>query len=139
MSRDVFADTGGLAAVMVANEPAHEAAKAVAHACQAGGGRLVTTSLILTELVALGLRLRYPRAALVRFVEGVAASDWVDVIHVDAALQAAGWALFRERPDKTWSLVDCVSFVLMEQRGIDPALIADHHFEQAGYTRLLVA
>jgi predicted nucleic acid-binding protein len=33
--------------------------------------------------------------------------------------------------------VDCVSFVLMEQRGAADALTTDHHFEQAGFVRLL--
>jgi len=38
---------------------------------------------------------------------------------------------------KEWSLVDCASFVAMQQRGIFEALTTDHHFEQAGFVRLL--
>ena len=46
-------------------------------------------------------------------------------------------ALFEERPDKAWSLTDCVSFVVMRERGIAAALMGDRHFEQAGFRAML--
>jgi predicted nucleic acid-binding protein len=39
--------------------------------------------------------------------------------------------------DKEWSLTDCISFLLMRERGIHEALTHDHHFEQAGFVALL--
>ncbi len=65
------------------------------------------------------------------------ASPHVEIVHVDAALDQAAWNLLEQRPDKEWSLVDCSSFVLMRQRGIVQAWTHDHHFEQAGFTRML--
>jgi len=50
----------------------------------------------------------------------------------DAALRR-----YRARPDKTYSLVDCHSMVLMEERRITQVLTADDHFRQAGFTCLL--
>lgn len=47
------------------------------------------------------------------------------------------WDLFQRRSDKTWSLVDCASFVVMQERGTMEALTTDIHFEQAGFVRLL--
>jgi uncharacterized protein len=41
------------------------------------------------------------------------------------------------RPDKDWSLTDCISFVVMEDEGIKEVLMADRHFEQAGFIALL--
>jgi predicted nucleic acid-binding protein len=41
------------------------------------------------------------------------------------------------RLDKTYSLCDAVSFVLMRERGIMEALTTDRHFEQEGFRRLL--
>jgi predicted nucleic acid-binding protein len=45
--------------------------------------------------------------------------------------------LYAERPDKDWSLTDCISFVVMRHQGVTQALTGDHHFEQAGFTALL--
>jgi len=45
--------------------------------------------------------------------------------------------LFCSRADKSWSLTDCTSFVIMEDRGIRDALTGDRHFEQAGFRALL--
>ena len=46
--------------------------------------------------------------------------------------------LFQNRPDKSWSLVDCTSFIAMEELGIRDALTADHHFVQAGFRALML-
>lgn len=46
--------------------------------------------------------------------------------------------LYRERSDKDWSLTDCISFVIMQQRGLSDALTADLHFVQAGFRALLL-
>jgi predicted nucleic acid-binding protein len=41
------------------------------------------------------------------------------------------------RQDKSYSLWDAVSFVLMCQRGVTEALTTDRHFEQEGFVKLL--
>ena len=48
-----------------------------------------------------------------------------------------GVGLYAARPDKDWSLTDCISFVVMQEHGITDALTGDHHFEQAGFKALL--
>ena len=47
-------------------------------------------------------------------------------------------SLYSRRPDKEWSLTDCISFVVMSDEGLTEALTGDHHFEQAGFTPLLL-
>ncbi|CAK8719678.1 MAG: hypothetical protein CDV28_101194 [Candidatus Electronema aureum] len=81
--------------------------------------------------------LHLPRPSIIEFLEGIKTSPYVEVIHVDQALDEQAWRLYQQRTDKDWSLVDCASFVLMKQRSITKALTTDHHFEQAGFLRLL--
>jgi hypothetical protein len=50
----------------------------------------------------------------------------------------AGLDLFSRRPDKYWSLTDCISFVVMERFSMTDALTADRHFQQAGFNALLI-
>jgi predicted nucleic acid-binding protein len=59
------------------------------------------------------------------------------VVHGSDELFVRGFDLFRRRPDKEWSLTDCISFVVMGDEGLADALTADRHFEQAGFTVLI--
>lgn len=56
---------------------------------------------------------------------------------MDEALHRSALALLQSRPDKTYSLCDAVSFVLMRHYNITEALTTDRHFEQEGFVRLL--
>jgi predicted nucleic acid-binding protein len=61
----------------------------------------------------------------------------VSVIACTEQLFQEGLDLYERRPDKDWSLTDCISFVVMKKAGISDALTGDHHFEQAGFTAIL--
>jgi predicted nucleic acid-binding protein len=135
---EVFVDTAGWANIFVRTEPKHEKASHLFHEWRRQNHRLVTSNYVLVELVALLTQpFRVPRPNQFRYIETVRLAPYVEVVHVDEALDAAGWALLKARPDKEWSLVDAVSFMIMQQRGIMEALTTDHHFEQAGFIRLL--
>ncbi len=56
---------------------------------------------------------------------------------VSESLLRRGIELYRDRPDKHWSLTDCISFVAMRDHGVTVALTADRHFVQAGFAALL--
>ena len=102
------------------------------------GDKLVTTSLILTELIALLTSpLRVPRSQAIRFFESIRSAPHIEVVFIDQVRDEQAWNLLSRRPDKLWSLVDCASFVVMQELGITEALTTDHHFEQAGFIRLL--
>ena len=99
---------------------------------------MVTTNYVLAELVALLTSpFQMSRSSIVVFIDGIKNSPFVDIVHLDLVLDGQAWQLLRTRLDKEWSLVDCASFVLMQRRGIAEALTTDHHFEQAGFVRLL--
>jgi len=135
---DVFVDTAGWAVLFVRTEPQHAQASALFRQWKREGRRLVTTNYVLIELVSLFVSpLCVSRPAQFRYIDTLKAAPYVQVVHVDPALDAAGWALLKSRPDKEWSLVDAASFIVMQERGIIEALTTDHHFEQAGFVRLL--
>ncbi len=102
------------------------------------GQSVVTTNYVLAELIALLTSpMRIARNEQVRIVETLRSSDWIDVVHIDAAQDRTAWRFLTTHTDKTWSLADCASFVVMKERSITTALTTDHHFEQAGFLRLL--
>jgi uncharacterized protein len=126
-------DTSGLLGYLDPTEPKHlEACRLMIAA-----PRRLTHSYVLAELVALAQVRGLPRRPVLEFLEGVTDGDFVDVVYVDEELHRAAVDLLSRRLDKTYSLCDAVSFLLMGERGIVEALTTDHHFEQAGFVRLL--
>jgi predicted nucleic acid-binding protein len=95
-------------------------------------GRLVTTEWVLME-VADALSAPDARSTAVAFLNAVRADPLFDVVGYVPAVYQAGFNLFASRPDKAWSLTDCISFSVMTELGLSEALTADHHFEQAGF------
>jgi predicted nucleic acid-binding protein len=133
-----FADTSGWGCLIDATQKHHALAAAIYRNVRQQQARLITTNYIITELAALmSSPLHLPRPSIIAFLEGIKTSPYVEVIHVDQILDDQAWRLYQQRTDKDWSLVDCASFVLMKQRSIAEALTTDHHFEQAGFLRLL--
>ncbi len=61
------------------------------------------------------------------------------MIHLNPLLFRKAFELYKSRSDKVWGLIDCVSFVVMNDLGITDALSADKHFEQAGFKVLMKA
>src|SRR5215510_9939852 len=137
---DIFADTAGWGHLVDPTQAYHNLAATLYRRARQQGQKFITTNYILTELVVLLMSpLRISRPKIIAFIEGMKASPHVDIVHVDLRLDAQAWQLFTERPDKEWSLVDCASFVVMQQRGLLEAFTTDHHFEQAGFVNLLKA
>jgi predicted nucleic acid-binding protein len=99
----------------------------------------LTHSYVLAEFVALAQARGLPREPALAFVADLQDNTAVEVIYVAEALHRAALQLLRRRLDKSWSLCDAVSFLLMQQHGLREALTTDHHVEQAGFVRLLKA
>ena len=96
-------------------------------------GVLITTTSFVVDEVATFLNGKREHAAAVSMGRILMDSSQVDLVHVDERLFAAGWDYFASHQDKRYSLTDCISFVVMEQRGLRLALTFDHHFAQAGF------
>ena len=131
-----FADTFYFLALRNPKGLAH--AKAMAFARLQGPRTLVTTSWVLTEV---GDALADPgnRLGFIDLLTLLRSNPQAFVVLYDEALFGKGIQLYQNRPDKAWSLTDCVSFVVMQELGVSEALPGDHHFEQAGFVALLKA
>jgi predicted nucleic acid-binding protein len=114
-------------------EPRHLAAVAIARSAH----KATTHSYVLAEFLALAKSRRFDRRAALRFLDGVHQEPNIKIVYVDEQLHLEAIALLGQRLDKSWSLCDAVSFVLMRRIGLAEALTTDHHFEQAGVIRLL--
>ena len=77
------------------------------------------------------------RRLVVDFLTRLRVAARTTIIPLSDELSAEGLRLFADRPDKNWSLTDCVSFVVMQDEGLTEALTGDGHFEQAGFKALL--
>ena len=125
----LFADTFFFFEFLNADDNAHREASAFLDAFD---GKLVTTEWILTEL-ADGLSGISDRLAFIDFHRVLQNDPMVKIIPANDELFAAGVQLYAARPDKEWSLTDCISFVVMKREGLTDALTGDRHFEQAGF------
>ncbi len=132
----VFADAGYWIATVDEDDTLH--LKAIALARSVPGWKIVTTELVLTELLNhvadFGPVYRQKAALLVRALRQNPA---IRVLPLTENLFEAALLRYERFRDKQWGLTDCVSFVVMEQLGLTDALAYDHHFQQAGFRALL--
>jgi predicted nucleic acid-binding protein len=97
----------------------------------------ITTAWVVTEL-ADALSAQAQRGIFLSLLESLRGNPEVTILPPTAETFGLGLELYAKRPDKDWSLTDCISFVVMKQRGISEALTGDRHFERAGFRALLI-
>jgi uncharacterized protein len=127
-----FADTYYFLALLNARDDAHAQAVALATSLRRP---IVSTAWVLTEL-ADGLAGTAGRSVFSNFVTRFRADPRAKLVATTDVLFERGATLYRDRPDKQWSLTDCISFIVMADEGITEVLSGDH-FEQAGFTLLM--
>lgn len=128
-----FADSFYYLAIINPNDAFHERAVRVSDCFE---GQVVTTAWVLTE-VADALAAPAQRASFLSLLETLRDDAEVTIVPAQEDIFEAGIDLYARRPDKEWSLTDCISFIAMQEHGITEALTGDHHFEQAGFVALL--
>lgn len=94
-----------------------------------------TTELVLSEIGnALS---RKKKQIVISFINNCYKTANIKVIHADEILFKKALELYGQYLDKQWGLTDCVSFILMKEKGINIAFTADNHFVQAGFEIVL--
>jgi predicted nucleic acid-binding protein len=129
----LFVDTGFYVALLSPRDVWHTRAVELSREIHRP---VVLTDLIVVELGNACSSVR-DRGLFAQLVSRLQADPQVRIVEFTRDLLQRGLALFQSRPDKDWSLTDCVSFVVMDDLGLREVLGADRHFEQAGFTILL--
>jgi uncharacterized protein len=130
--RRIFVDTSAWYDLVFPGTRAHTD---VARVMSAPDAKFVTSTYVLDELVSL-ITSRRGHAVAVRATSPIRSAPELRLEHPDAAEEARAWRLFLDRPDKEYTLTDCLSFIIMRRLGITEAVATDNHFRQEGFTAL---
>jgi len=134
--KSVFADSQYWIALLNDRDQAHATARAMSQTLQ--DVTIVTTEDVLAEVLAFfGERGRFVRQAAAAFVDDNLSDPDIAVRSQSHESFLEGFALYKARPDKGYSLTDCISMGTMRQDGITEVLTHDGHFAQEGFTLLL--
>lgn len=129
MPEPLFVDTGYVIALVNTNDQHH--AQALRLAKKYTGYPLITTDAVLLEIGNALSRIARRQAS--QIIHHFHAAEEVTVIHLNPMLFNSALSLYDAYQDKTWGLVDCVSFVVMREMRLSQALAFDQHFVQAGF------
>lgn len=128
-----FADTSYFIALLSPADANHKQAHQIAEEFR---GAVLTSEYVIVE-VGNFFRAPAARSRFSSFMHVAESDPGTRIVPGSSELLRAAIDLFVKRKDKTWSLTDCTSFVIMQDHGITDALSADHHFEQAVFRALL--
>jgi uncharacterized protein len=132
----VFADTLYWIAIARPNDSWAEAA--LQARADVGEVTLVTTEEVLSEfLSSLAKGTRHVRCTATAMVRAILSDPGVLVLPQTHEGFLAGMVLFENRPDKGYSLTDCISMNAMKRERIQEVLTNDSHFAQEGFDVLI--
>lgn len=136
MNRDrLFLDTAFIQALLNPRDHYHNSATALFPRVRSAD-EIWTTEAIFAEV---GNALSASnRDGAIKFIQQCYQTDNISVISIDTVFFRQALDLYNSRPDKTWGLTDCISFVVMTINGLTDAVTADRHFVQAGFRALML-
>jgi uncharacterized protein len=127
----IYADTSYFVAAIRPRDSYHDRANRL---MRDYSGDVVTTDFVIVELGNYLYRVK-DRSSFEPIWKGIQEDHQFDIIEASRELLDRGISRYVDRPDKAWSLTDCISFVVMEENGVIEALTSDGDFEQAGVYR----
>ena len=137
MGTEIFLDTSFAIAPSSSKDRHHVQAIGIADRLHADRNPLITTRAVCLEIGNSLAKQRF-RSAARQLLTSLESDSNVTIEPLTEELFADGLKLFQSRSDKDWGLTDCISFVVMQNRGIIDALTADKHFQQVGFRALLL-
>jgi uncharacterized protein len=133
MNKAMFLDTSGLLCLFDTGDLRHF----VANDFFKNAPKLITTNYVLSEFIPLAHTRKLKRENAIRFISTFVELTRLELVWITQDMHTSGMRLLENRLDKTYSLCDAVSFVIMGDHRLSDALTTDKHFEQEGFTRLL--
>lgn len=130
----LYADAFFFVALLNPRDRAHPRARAFVHSPLTR--QIVTSTWVLVEVADAMAGSAKSRESFLHLFRSLVSNPAVEVLPADEWLER-GIDLYSRRPDKSWSLTDCISFTVMTARGLTEALTGDRHFEQAGFRALM--
>jgi hypothetical protein len=103
---------------------------------ETGNVQLLTTRAIMLEIGNALAKIQHRRAALA-LLDSLEEDPSVEIVPLSEEICGRALQIYRERMDKEWGMTDCISFIVMRDRGLTAALTTDEHFEQAGFRAIL--
>jgi predicted nucleic acid-binding protein len=100
------------------------------------GGNVYTTEEVLVEVLTFFAADTWRRIRAVETVREILSDPAVHIIPQSHESFLSGFELYAARPDKGYSLTDCISMQTMRREGLTQALTNDRHFEQEGFRAL---
>lgn len=132
----LFVDTSGWIALINRSDNLHAATSQIYNDRFSTGWDFIIHTGVMLEVGNGMSRVRHRHLA-VQFKARIDASARIAVVRLTEELYENGWQMYTTRSDKDWGIVDCISFVIMQERGLTETLTADQHFQQAGFITLL--
>jgi predicted nucleic acid-binding protein len=130
----VLLDTSAFFVLFNQTDASHGAAQALVRRLNDERRPVVTTNFVVAELHALLLR-RAGRNLALQALKSLEQGGIV-VVRVDVEDERRAREIIDRYDDKDFSLVDALSFAVMERLGIATAFAFDRHFAQFGWTVL---
>ncbi len=131
-----FLDTSFSVALTIPKDEHHRVAVEFADEIQENSVSIITTQAVILE-IGNALSKKKFRKTAASLIHHMSSDENVSIVSLTQELYDRGLELFGNRLDKNWSLVDCISFVVMAECEITDALTTDIHFKQAGFRALL--
>ncbi|MCY7347236.1 MAG: PIN domain-containing protein [Pyrinomonadaceae bacterium] len=132
--KKTFVDTFYIVALVNRRDEFHEKANELV--LEYDNQPLLTTDAVLLEVGNSLARNNKEKA--IEIIGEFLAGDAIEIVRLDESLFNKAFELYKDHQDKSWGLVDCVSFVVMREHDISDALTCDKHFVQAGFRALML-
>jgi uncharacterized protein len=132
----VFVDTSFLVALLDPRDSEHRKALSLVRKLHKKRTGLLSSDAILLELANYFSRSPL-RSEAIAWIDAIRANAEWEIISLERPLVLQGESRYRRYRDKSWSLTDCISMEVMEERGLAEVATADKDFAQAGFRVLM--